>query len=394
MAQYEIHGGRVIETNNFLNITKTAWTKIIKDFDLPVQFIGQSQMVVFMGNMLESGMTEFEHVAVLADEYSKYTPEEQESIVAHIHKVSDKIIDVILNSEGWKEFNTCDINEAFPLDHTNIPNGDVYNHNYVDQSFITIDLTEGAFQSIQVWDTVFGNNGFHRILPNDVHSYLDLVQYAGDLVRKESEHWVSGGLILTHTFLSKRLRQVMFGKTNPKRLMHVEKYIVQRIMQNIENAGGPLPIRLNNDELIYEYSPELDTLLAENADNLMNYEVHNRSFYGVHANVKINCFDLLEYKIKQHNKPTLIAEDTVYNGPTVYIKDNYTIGKHDKLAPSFKCLPSKFYCIFRCLMNDLSLMALWFMKEPIIVDGILHWMSDSSTWYSIECTGNKEYKHE
>lgn len=153
-------------------------------------------------------------------------------------QVADRIIDHISNSESYVKFNQqrdividgLSYNDSLK----NVPNGDVYVKQNNGKRFLSVDLKSANFQAL-------GKNGAN-VLQYD--SYSDMVlDLGGDDYMTEAKH----------------MRQVIFGKLNPKRIVTVEKLIMNTIytvLCDLVDKDTFILYKMNSDELIWEISQD------------------------------------------------------------------------------------------------------------------------------------------
>ena len=123
---------------------------------------------------------------------------------------------------------------------------------------------------------------------------------------------------------SKSIRQVIFGNTNPKRIQHIEKYMIQSASELIQKISGLAPVRTNNDELIYEY----DDSLIEAIDQI-GY---------ISDNMHVEVFELHAYHMLQK------TPNFTYKGSPIFVKESA-----DGYRYRFKCLPVRIAYAFELL---------------------------------------------
>ncbi len=143
--------------------------------------------------------------------------------------VRDAAIFGVMNTEAYKEFNTCDMSK-WNLD-PNVPQvgeHSIYNNECVGHTFISIDLKKANFQALK----------YAGVIDDDTYNSF-ISKYGGD----------------DYIINSKYLRQVIFGKMNPGRTIKVEKHIMGKVYgllhAMIEYLGFEF-YSFNSDELIFK----------------------------------------------------------------------------------------------------------------------------------------------
>lgn len=340
--------------------------KIIKDFKLPFSYLGPSHFITMVDNMMQVAPEFNEAVDMIVSICVNIPHEDQPSFCGYIGEVMDLMVKHILNNTGYRAFNLKDIDLFFPLAHQDIPTGDIYNHENTGRSFISIDLKNAAFQAMKAWDRLYGvEQGY--LIGSHINTYKEFVEY---IVLKSGLYVSRGELIdkavVEYVSNCKSLRQVIFGKTNPKRIMHIEKSIMQTIITMIRESLDILPVKFNNDEVIYEYNEGLEKLLyIGDALDHLGYIVHDMELHK-------NLYCLEEYSLIQHDDFMPIDHKKPVR---FYVKNNMSMLTHTRQAPDFKSLPAYLYLIARALFCSRPDLAGFFEIQPVLIDGILHWLA-------------------
>lgn len=340
--------------------------KIIKDFKLPFSYLNPSHFTTMVDNMMQVAPEFNEAVDMIVIICVNIPREDQPSFCGYIGEVTDLMVKHILNNTGYRVFNLKDIDQFFPLVHQDIPTGDIYNHENAGRSFISIDLKNAAFQAMKTWDSLYGaEHGY--LIGNHINTYKEFVEY---IVLKSGAYTSHGDLIdrvvVEYVSKCKSLRQVILGKTNPKRIMHIEKYIMQTIITMIRDSFGIMPVRFNHDEVVYEYNEALERLLyIGDALDHLGYIVHDMELHK-------NLYCLEEYSLIQHDDFMPVDHKKPVR---FYVKNNMSMLTHTRQAPDFKSLPAYLYLIARALFCSRPDLAGFFEIQPVLIDGMLHWLA-------------------
>lgn len=371
------------------------WRKLIKDFNMPVSYINLSSMCDILERTINGNINQgsFE-VFKWAVQLCILPPDQQEAFMGLTRDVMDAMIQHVLDSEGYKEgFNKVDIQQLMPLENLNIPSGDIYTHQNIGKKYLSLDLSSAAFQAFHYWDINFGDYGC--ILPKNADTYnywvshtvarlnVDDMSEAKRAIRYNKDLCQA---IVDYVCDSKQLRQVIFGKTNPKRIQHVEKYMVQQMVKTIKNKMNLLPVRLNNDEILYEITNEWTLQMI--------LDIRNIVLMDLYINWHVTRFELDAYQMIQ--RINYIDEQLINNGPLVFVKadreeldDNFIWV--DKSA-SFKCLPTRFAFAFEQMYKEILGIAdkstfgdsEYFLGLPVMVDGFASWVVGPDTTWEIK----------
>lgn len=144
-------------------------------------------------------------------------------------EVIGQIIDCILASEGYQDFNSEDMNK-FSI-KTSYPKSNVYKETNIGRKFISIDFEKANFSVLKYY-----NNEIFR----GTSSWEEFVGLFTD-----SKYFAD----------SKYIRQVVFGKCNSKRLGTYEKYLIYGLVDNIKEAevvDESCIVSVTNDEVVLD----------------------------------------------------------------------------------------------------------------------------------------------
>lgn len=361
------------------SLSDSIWRKLIKDFNVPICHINGMSTTRIIHHAQQLGLTQNTDKIIKWNSFLvTLEPAKREAFMGLTRDVMDSMIQHVLNSEGYKEgFNKVDLQKEMPLVQMNIPTGDVFNATNIHKSFISLDLQEAAFQAFHFWDIT---KDYPNILPGAVSSYKEWVMYTvkniahEDPIRQEmlSDDHIRDQIV-EYLQDSKQIRQVIFGKTNPKRIQHVEKWIVQGMVERIREDVGVLPVRLNNDEAIYEFSEELEKWVLD-------------TFRGTDfpAHLHVTKFELQAGKLVQ--TALINLENVEFNGPLVFClvrseaKDGQWVDKDTK----FKCLPTRFGYTFEALYKGYTKASEYFASQPALADGYITYIQRPNVTWKLE----------
>jgi len=352
--------------------------KIIKDFKLPFSYLNPSHFATMVDNMVQVAPEFNDAVDMMVNICVNIHRDEQPLLCGYIREVTDLMVEHIVHNTGYQIFNQRDINSFFPVEQQNIPTGDNYNYESAGKDFISIDLKNAAFQAMKAWDRLYGDVHGYLIgnTINDYKAFVGIVAIDSGFCKSHSEK--VNKIVIDYISKCKSLRQVIFGKTNPKRIQHIEKAIMQTVVKLIHSALDIMPVRFNNDEVVYEYNEELErSLYIEDTLKYLEYVitdiVGNES---VHIQVPMefhkNLYCLEEYSLIQHDDYMPVDHKKPIK---FYVKNNVAMLTRTKQAPDFKSLPAQLYLIARALFCSRPDLARFFETQPVLVDGVLHWLA-------------------
>ena len=163
----------------------------------------------------------------------------EEDFVNDLGIVTEKAVDFIVNSEKYKEFNSMDMNQ-FAI-NLNLPSKSIFSNNHIGKHLISIDMKKANFSSLKYFGVL-----------KDFASYDDFIK---QFTNKE------------YIIKCKKIREIIFGKTNSKRLGTYEKYLMKKVydglvLEKMEN----LIVAFSNDEIIIDVSNVED---IENTRNIV-----------------------------------------------------------------------------------------------------------------------------
>jgi hypothetical protein len=140
-------------------------------------------------------------------------------------KLRDKIIHTLEESDEYKDFNSRSLDE-YTLHNKNFQERNIYTQETDGKTFLSIDLKKANFQALK----------YVGVIKDD--TYEDFIKRMGG-----SDYFTN----------SKYLRQVIFGKLNPKKQMKVEKYLLCTVLQTLQYPMAGLQLfSFGTDELVYE----------------------------------------------------------------------------------------------------------------------------------------------
>ena len=283
-------------------INKSCITKICKDFDLPFT-ANENNFANILGIYTNSVPAESEELKNVqrANDIFKMMRELDSPLKEYgfgtdilFKLVSDFAYFIRCSITGvyndnrrslYNIFNNKDINAEYPLEKINVSTGDVYNINNVGKSYISVDMCKAAFQALRhdSPELLEYQKDWNDYIKYMLTYFVETVKHNPSLVMKSIPTNIDKivdiemvkNFISFYLINSRQLRQVIFGNTNASRLCHIEKHIMQKyvyktIMENYPNA---VPVKFCNDELIFEYTPELFAYIKQNLVTDINFKV-------------------------------------------------------------------------------------------------------------------------
>lgn len=197
------------------------YIRFTKDYNLPI-------------NLFNNEM--FDYYRTLYKDFWPTTAEEQmekeiaecgsvDNWLVEYSKLRDKIIHTLEESDEYKDFNSRSLDE-YTLHNKNFQERNLYTQETDGKVFLSIDLKKANFQALK----------HVGVIKDD--TYEDFIKRMGG-----SDYFAN----------SKYLRQVIFGKLNPKKQMKVEKYLLCTVLQTLQYPTAGLQLfSFGTDELVYE----------------------------------------------------------------------------------------------------------------------------------------------
>lgn len=203
--------------------------RFVKDNDLPIPIIGNGNYFNYYINLYEKeykSLTKYKNLEILID---RNFNGESTQFLTKYYEIRDNIIKTVENSEAYQKFNTMDMSVFSIKNKKNITTNNIYNENNVGHIFVSFDLKKANFQALKYVD------------PNIV---MDADNY---------QDFISKFTNIEFIINSKHIRQIVFGKMNPKRHITVEKYMIDKVYEYItETHHLTNCVSMSNDELVFD----------------------------------------------------------------------------------------------------------------------------------------------
>jgi hypothetical protein len=183
--------------------------------------------------------------------------------ISEIKNISDKVSSHILKKEEYTEFNNSNKSIVkYDIPNVGISSKDIFCELNDGKRFISIDLKKANFHALKY------------VNPNIVDN------------KNTYEEFVSQFTDNKHIIESKYIRQIIFGKLNPKRISKVEKFITYHILKSLEKIVRLPNIKFfSHDEIVIEIND--NSFLYENIEKVV-YE----SVSDFNCPVRIEYFTL------------------------------------------------------------------------------------------------------
>lgn len=212
-----------------MTYNKELSKRFISDYKLPIPLINEEYFFYHL-NLYEkdySSLSKYENLLNLINSNYNNSPND---FLEDYYKVRDNIINAILNNEAFKCFNEMDMSAFSIKNKPSISSNNIYNNDNIGKFFVSIDLKKANFQTLKHIDK-------NIVLGAD--TYEDFIEKFTDLEYVKE---------------SKYVREVVFGKCDPKRHITVEKYFTTEIYKKVIEKFPHLEnkcVSLSNDEIIF-----------------------------------------------------------------------------------------------------------------------------------------------
>ena len=292
-----------------------------KDFNLPINIFTQDYFNYYKETYHFFPNEEYDKLLQeIKDNYN----DNYEEWNAFTCKKRDDIIMSILNNPAYIAFNECDMSEYYiPEKYKYIPDYNIWNKENHLKSFLSIDLKKANFQALKYHDEniLFGCETYEELLDK-----FNMPEHFKD---------------------SKYLRQVIFGKLNPKRTTTIQRcmmcmihdiLMVDEKSKSIINNNCKL-VGIKTDELVYECNKYYWMSMTDDdlryiekiIKDCLNFDIRVDVFQVIDMNVyntrdaKVSAF------IKLHCFPTF-KEDELKCVSTIFYPQVYKIWKRKPIT--------------------------------------------------------------
>ena len=309
------------QKNMNLIYNKDLANRFVSDYKLPIQLTDEKYFFYFL-DLYEKEFKSLTKYANLCNLIKNRFNNNPNLFLDEYYKVRDTIIKTVENSEAYHKFNTMDMSCFAIKNKKNITSNNIYNEQNVGKLFVSFDLKKANFQALKYVNP--------EIVMNTV-TYEDFIRKFTGL------DYIAG---------SKYCRQVIWGKLNPKRHITVEKYIIDKIYEELANIYKlENCVSMSNDELVFYIG---DTYMKTDMDvfsEKVRYETIRqliKSSLGFELNVEV--FEL--HKLQ-------LSCDKFQRSPYYY--KEYKFAKENEPKGKLMCVPMNYFAIVYKLFNHFPL---------------------------------------
>lgn len=259
--------------------------RFTKDYNLPINIFNEEMFSYYRD--LYKEFWPFDAEYRMNNEIKLFNDNVDEWL-AHYAKIRDNIIFSLENSEEYKEFNQSDLSK-YDIPNLGVGEHSLYNEESEGGIFLSIDLKKANFQALK----------YVGVLKDE--TYKDFIH------RNNGTDYFAD---------SKYLRQVIFGKLNPKRQIKVEKYLIYQIHKLfsqlfIDDLFTFQLYSLNSDEIVYK----IGTLINMPTQTMLELlEKQVKETLGIEVRAELVQISRLNIVNSNGNKVDAYIRKNVYTG--------------------------------------------------------------------------------
>ena len=214
-----------------MEISAKLKERFCKDCNIPIKIF---QEPYFMDRMklYDKFYGTLEKWETFVKELEKYKCEQD--YLEEYNRVKDTAINDIKETEAYQRFNSENMNE-FSIVHEGLPGKDIFHPSNNGRKFISIDMKKANFSALKYYN----------------YSMFYESNTWEDFIKRYTDN--------KHIINSKYIRQVILGNCNPKRHITYEKYLMDTLLEILEDfiirqerfIGNKL-VFFSNDEIVFD----------------------------------------------------------------------------------------------------------------------------------------------
>ncbi len=218
-----------------MEMTEKIKERFCKNYGFPIK-IFREPIFTSRLKLYDSHFGTLEKWDQFVSEVSKFGSEK--SYMDAYGDLKERVISDIKGTEGYREFNECDMN-WFPVKKCNISSGSLFNHSNINSGFISFDLVKGCYTALKYFDSsIVGNSETY-------------------------EEFISRYTDVQHFIESKYIRQVIFGNCNPRRQTTIEKHMMSFVLEEVLKVLRLEDIRIFTCDEVITYNKLEDTVISK-----------------------------------------------------------------------------------------------------------------------------------
>lgn len=247
-----------------MNLSDSLKRKFIKDLNLPIPLVEEPYFSYFL-NLYDNYFQTKNKYSVFSDFISRVGESE---FFNQSKTLIDSVISYFNESPYYLDFNNSEltVDQKNKIDFISklFSRKEFFKRDLVGENYISIDMKKANFQTLKFFNS--------NIVKNET-KYEDFLKHFTDE---------------KYFFLSKQIRQVIFGNLNPKKISTYQKLIICNIVSDILDLGVKSKdlLVLSNDEIILSNEFNQYTKIIDQYVLNSNFSLHFENFVlnQVHPN--------------------------------------------------------------------------------------------------------------
>lgn len=242
-----------------MELTNSLKKRFASDLKLPINIYSEPYFEYFM-ELYNPDFNTKEKMKTFEKLLTKFS--NQEEFFQNSERISSSIKDLIAKTETYKKLNAFDMNKDFPLEEQ-VKQQNIYIIPNVGKKLISVDLEKANFNVLKMI-------GLSEEI--SANSYNELLNKFTD-----DEYY----------FISKKIRQVIFGDLNPARQQRIQKFVINNLCKKLKENGCILS-SASSDEIIIQNqdltSKEIKEILKDVPEEFKFFRVEDFVFEKIDEN--------------------------------------------------------------------------------------------------------------
>lgn len=242
-----------------MELTNSLKKRFASDLKLPINIYSEPYFEYFM-ELYNPDFNTKEKMKTFEKLLTKFS--NQEEFFQNSERISSSIKDLIAKTETYKKLNAFDMNKDFPLEEQ-VKQQNIYIIPNVGKKLISVDLEKANFNVLKMigLSEEVGANSYNELL----NKFTDDEYY----------------------FISKKIRQVIFGDLNPARQQRIQKFVINNLCKKLKENGCTLS-SASSDEIIIQNqdltSKDIKEILKEVPEEFKFFRVEDFVFEKIDEN--------------------------------------------------------------------------------------------------------------
>lgn len=242
-----------------MELTNSLKKRFASDLKLPINIYSEPYFEYFM-ELYNPNFNTKEKMKSFEKLLSKFS--NQEEFFQNSERISSSIKDLIAKTDTYKKLNAFDMNKDFPLEEQ-VKQQNIYIIPNVGKKLISVDLEKANFNVLKMigLDKEIGANSYNELLSK----FTDDEYY----------------------FISKKIRQVIFGDLNPARQQRIQKFVINNLCKKLKENGCILS-SASSDEIIIQNqdltSKDIKEILKDVPEEFKFFRVEDFVFEKIDEN--------------------------------------------------------------------------------------------------------------